>query len=362
MVEELRRSAAKTGRVATFALLMLASCRGPLLGPRAYDSRRTRPGKTTPEDIARVMVEKDTYIVISTKRDEVLVRRCTTEGEDGTCDVAWLVGRQLEHSYTGTTMRAGLPTVLVHELADPIADRIASMDGRVLNARQRDVRAGELHGPEEGSAYRFQLDETRLSIVYRAGSGAPWGTRVAEVQVDNSAGTVTSYITHDEYGLFALQLRHGDEAGGSTSWLLFERQGSGPGGKVWTIPSPSGAQATVISNTPTRVPLPRSAPSSVPTKDPPPAQPPAQPEASTTARACRDVSDCEPGERCQSPQAHRWNNCGAPRKPSCDEGFLGDSCGNCFETCTSDVDCSEGHCNGAWCESASVCGKAELHQ
>lgn len=341
---------------------ILPACKGPFFGPHAYTGKQRRPHKQTAQDVARVMVEKDTYLVVSPQKREVLVRRCAARGEHDDCDVAWLVDRSVRETFRVTTFRAGVPTALAHALAEPITARIKRMKGHVLNVRGRNVPAGELYGLEAGSSYQFELDEERLRIVYRPDSEALWGTQVADVRVNNAAATLSSFITHDAYGLFALQLRHESKGEASTSWLMFERQDPGPGGILWTIESTTGEHATVVSSTPERIRIgPTNAPPAAPQEVPPPPTGRDLPQVDPTPpRSCEDANECEPGETCASPESRLWNHCGAQMPPSCQDGFISDGCGHCFAGCVTDAECGkEKHCNGSWCESPTVCATDE---
>ncbi len=353
-----RSSAAPAAALGVSMFLAVASCTGPLLGPHAMTKTRRRPHKTTPQDVARVMVEKETYLVAAPKKGELLVRRCVDEGERDHCEVAWLVDGRIQDTHAATTVRANVPTALVHEHAEPITARIKKMRGHVLNVRERDVEQGVLYGPEKGSVYRFERAGDRLRIVYEPGSDTGWGTQVADVRTGSASGPLTSYITHDAYGLFAFQLRHETGHATSTSWVIFERQDPGPGGRISTIESLTGEHATVVSSTPQRVRLaPRGpSPSTEPQQHPLPT-PPDSPIDPRPPRPCTDATDCDEGESCASPQARLWNHCGRKVQPNCPDGFISDGCGNCFAPCTHDAQCTAGeHCNGAWCESQAVCG------
>lgn len=71
---------------------------------------------------------------------------------------------------------------------------------------------------------------------------------------------------------------------------------------------------------------------------------------------CDGERPCEAGETCRSPEQHRWNRCEAPSRVRCESGQVGDDCGNCFGSCLSDADCTDGkRCNGAYCESPREC-------
>lgn len=71
---------------------------------------------------------------------------------------------------------------------------------------------------------------------------------------------------------------------------------------------------------------------------------------------CDDTNPCESGLRCTSPEQHAWNRCEERSRARCATGEVGDDCGNCFTSCLSNAECSDGKvCNGAYCESPRRC-------
>ncbi len=77
---------------------------------------------------------------------------------------------------------------------------------------------------------------------------------------------------------------------------------------------------------------------------------------------CSSDEQCGPEHWCKSPEENQWNACGAPRPPHCADGWIGDSCGHCFQSCEEDDDCPGGACNGAQCISPRRCHEIVKHQ
>lgn len=84
--------------------------------------------------------------------------------------------------------------------------------------------------------------------------------------------------------------------------------------------------------------------------------------SSSVGSACvNGGTDCDPGLICQSDEEARWNFCGAPTEPNCEEGFVGDNCGNCFQACTATEECPETMtCNGNFCVTGRTCREEQL--